>query len=490
VSRSKTQEHQGNKFRPRVGFRTLTTLVTAGLIAGTVLVVSQTFERQLRNTLLAQAETQLLLEARNLAVLSGDALLSDFPELTLVPLVLEIDRSRPDLDGIVIVDHEGLIQGHVDPRQVGQPWTPLAEAQFAVGRDFLIPGESLVLGADRIRAMTPIRHHTEGVIGRVCIDLDKGFIESRIREARRPLLMVASLLLVFTIALMMGLLSLLFRPLESIEQGLVRIGQGDLDTPLPLTGSIELRRLAKTLNEMAAQLQTSQALAAAREQEIIETQREVIITLGDVVESRSRETANHTRRVGLMSRELALLIGMDETEAELLRLASPMHDIGKIAIPDRILNKPGKLTDEERVLMQTHAVIGYEILKGSKRPIMQAAAVIARDHHERWDGQGYPNKTAGEDIHLYGRITALVDVFDALAGDRVYRKAMPLDKILTIIEEGRGTHFEPRLVDIFMSNLSRFLSVAERFADKTRETPADAQPATSPVVRETEPATS
>ena len=348
------------KRRPRLSFRTLTVGVNAGLVALTVLAVAQTSERHLREILTSEAETQLLLEARNLAVLSGDALLSDFPELTLVPLVQEIGRSRPELDSIVVLDHAGLVCGHAEPRLLGQPWTAPDSPGATAARSFLNPGESLFEAGDRIRATTPVRHHSEGEIGRVVISLDRQHIENGLREARRPLVRISAVLLLVSIGLVTGLLSVLFRPIASLEAGLVRIGKGDLDTPLPVRGTAELGRLAETLNGMAGQLKASRALAAAKEQEIVETQREVITTLGDVVESRSRETANHTRRVGAMSRELALLIGMDDAEADLIRLASPMHDVGKIGVPDSILNKPGKLTDEERAVMQTHAMIGYD----------------------------------------------------------------------------------------------------------------------------------
>jgi HD-GYP domain-containing protein (c-di-GMP phosphodiesterase class II) len=435
-----------------ISFRTLTAVVTVSLVAD-------------------QVELQLVLEARNLAVLAGDALLSDYPELTLVPLVRELSRSRPELDGIVVLDFNGRVQGHTDPRQVGRIWTGPAGSGAAEWRSFLNRGETMTFSDERIQVKAPVIHNIEGTLGSVVVGIKRSHITAQIQEARTPLFVIAAFILLLAIVLITGLLSVFFRPIKDLEAGLIRIGHGDLETPMPLNGPSEFSRLAGTLNQMVQQLKSSRALAEDREQEIIETQREVITTLGDVVESRSRETANHTRRVGAMSRDLALLAGLDGEEADLLRLASPMHDVGKIGIPDSILNKPGKLTPEEYRLMQTHAMIGYEILKGSQRPIMKAAAVIARDHHERWDGTGYPNRTAGEDIHVYGRITALVDVFDALASDRVYRPAMPLDEVLEIVHEGRGTHFDPRLVDLFLANLDSFIAIRNQFADRPNDRP-------------------
>ncbi|MCP4293534.1 MAG: HD domain-containing protein [bacterium] len=227
----------------------------------------------------------------------------------------------------------------------------------------------------------------------------------------------------------------------------------------------ELGMLGHSVNIMSEQLLASQNLAKAREQEVIDTQKEVINTLGQVVESRSSETANHTVRVGDMSYELACLLGLSHEEADLIRMASPMHDVGKIGIPDSILNKPGKLTDEEYLVMQNHAEIGYTILNNSDSNVLKAAATIAHEHHERWDGKGYPRKIKGENIHIYGRIVGLADVFDAIFSNRVYRKTMPLEQALDIIKEERGRHFDPQLVDLFLGNLPKFLAISERYQD-------------------------
>ena len=142
-----------------------------------------------------------------------------------------------------------------------------------------------------------------------------------------------------------------------------------------------------------------------------------------------------------------------------------MHDIGKVAIPDKILKKPGKLTDEEWVIMRSHCKVGYKILKDSSRPILKAAALVAYRHHEKWDGTGYPNGTKGESIHIFGRITAIADVFDALGSDRCYKKAWDLEKILNLFKEEKGKHFDPKLVDLFLDNLDKFLLIRDKFQD-------------------------
>ena len=199
--------------------------------------------------------------------------------------------------------------------------------------------------------------------------------------------------------------------------------------------------------------------------ELEDTQKEIIYKMGEIGENRSQETGNHVRRVAYYSRLLALLVGLGKKNSDLLYMASPMHDIGKVGIPDSILKKPGKLDDDEWEIMKTHAAIGYKILKGSKRPILRAAAVVAYRHHEKWDGSGYPNGLKGEDIHIFGRITAVADVFDALGSDRVYKKAWKLNKIVEFMKEQRGKHFDPSLIDIFLKNLDRFLSIRDKFKD-------------------------
>jgi response regulator RpfG family c-di-GMP phosphodiesterase len=200
-------------------------------------------------------------------------------------------------------------------------------------------------------------------------------------------------------------------------------------------------------------------------QEIEQTQKEVVFTMGAIGESRSKETGNHVKRVANYSELFALYYGLSSEDADLLKQASPMHDIGKVAIPDAILNKPGRFDDEERKIMNTHAILGYEMLKHSQRPILKAAAIVAYEHHEKWDGSGYPNGTKGEDIHIFGRITAIADVFDALGSDRCYKKAWDDEKIFKLFKEERGKHFEPKLVDIFFENLEEFLKIREELQD-------------------------
>jgi len=196
-------------------------------------------------------------------------------------------------------------------------------------------------------------------------------------------------------------------------------------------------------------------------EEIWRTQHEMLYLLGEVGETRSQEVGNHVRRVAEYSKLLAQLYGLNEEEITHLYTASPIHDIGKIGISDAILLKPGKLNDEEYEIMKGHVNIGFHMLKNSERPMLKAAAIIAYEHHEKWDGTGYPRGLSKNDIHIYGRITALADVFDALNCERVYKKSWPMDQIIELIRSERGKHFDPTLVDIFFDNLEMFTKISK-----------------------------
>lgn len=199
--------------------------------------------------------------------------------------------------------------------------------------------------------------------------------------------------------------------------------------------------------------------------EIEGTQRDMVYMLGEAIETRSKETGNHVRRVAEYSYLIAIGLGMTEKEAEILKVASPLHDFGKIGISDSILHKPGKLEDDEFEIMKKHAIMGQELLERSNREILKAAAVIAGEHHEKWDGSGYPNKLVGENIHIYGRIVAVADVFDALGSRRSYKEPWPLDKILELLERDKGSHFDPKVVDWVVGNIDKMHEVTSRYPD-------------------------
>lgn len=199
--------------------------------------------------------------------------------------------------------------------------------------------------------------------------------------------------------------------------------------------------------------------------ELEETQREIIYKMGEIGETRSKETGNHVKRVAYYSKLLAQLYGLSAKEAEILFMASPMHDIGKVGIPDSILNKADTLTQEEIEVIKTHTTLGYNILHTSKREILRTAAIVAYEHHEKYDGTGYPRGLKEDEIHIFGRITAVADVFDALGHDRVYKKAWELSRVLDFFKKQRGKHFDPILVDLLFDNLDEFLKIKAELED-------------------------
>jgi response regulator RpfG family c-di-GMP phosphodiesterase len=199
--------------------------------------------------------------------------------------------------------------------------------------------------------------------------------------------------------------------------------------------------------------------------EIIETQEELIYRLGDVVESRSSEAGNHIRRMSEVSYMLALKLGLSADEAELLKQAAPMHDIGKIAIPDKVLLKPGKLNNDEMEEMKRHPSIGFDIFQGSNRPILKAAAIISHQHHEKFDGTGYPNQLEGENIHIYARIVAVADIFDALTHKRCYKEAWVIEDVIDFFKTASGSHLDPNVVTIMLENIHLAVSVNNKYKD-------------------------
>lgn len=222
------------------------------------------------------------------------------------------------------------------------------------------------------------------------------------------------------------------------------------------------------LKEELGRVERAEREVARLNMELRRTQREIAFTLGEVIENRSKETANHVRRVAAMSEYLSTIVGFSLEDSRRIGLASSMHDIGKIGIPDRILNKQGKLTCEEFEVVKTHSTIGYEILSRAGGDLFDLAAVIAHEHHERWDGKGYPRGIGGEAIAQEARIVAIADVFDALSHDRVYKEAWDIDRVLDFILDERGRHFDPRVVDLFLRNSRAIVEISLSMPDEDR----------------------
>jgi putative two-component system response regulator len=276
---------------------------------------------------------------------------------------------------------------------------------------------------------------------------------------------------------------------EQIKAYALELGATDfLHKPVKPTELVPRIRNALVLkthhDQMVAYSKRLELDVSQRTAELVRARVELIHVLACAAECRDQETGNHVLRVGRYVGLIARQLGFNEARSELIEQAAILHDVGKIGVPDAILLKPGRLTDEEMSRMKLHCEYGMNILRASaggvhpeelgksqddcqwiRSPILRLAATIAMSHHEKWDGSGYPLGLVGKDIPLEGRIVAVADVFDALGSRRPYKEAMPLERCLQILEEGRGKHFDPRVLDAFFARSEEIIQVSRDMAD-------------------------
>ncbi|HNX23071.1 MAG TPA: response regulator [Spirochaetota bacterium] len=233
----------------------------------------------------------------------------------------------------------------------------------------------------------------------------------------------------------------------------------------PINPSLVKKRIRNQI-ELKLHRDHLEMLVKERTTEIHETRLDIIRILGRAAEYKDNETGIHIVRMSKYCEKIALTYGLGAEKAELLLNASPMHDVGKIGIPDRILQKPGRLDEREREIMNTHAYAGYKIIGKHDSEILSMAAVIAYEHHEKWDGTGYPRGLKGEEINIFSRITALADVFDALTSKRVYKDAWPVEEAVEYIKKEKGKHFDPDVADAFLSIMPAILEIKQEFSDE------------------------
>ncbi|WP_293760180.1 HD domain-containing phosphohydrolase [uncultured Aquitalea sp.] len=253
------------------------------------------------------------------------------------------------------------------------------------------------------------------------------------------------------LALQMGARDFLTKPVDKVE------------LTVRVRNLLALRKSSQQLANRAAWLLEEVKKATA---EIRAREKEAILRLSRAAEYRDPETGAHLLRMSSYARLIARELGLPQQEQEMLQEAAPMHDIGKVGIPDAILLKPGKLTDDEMAIMRQHPGFGHEILNDSVSPLLQCAAVVALSHHEKFDGSGYPSGLTGEAIPLWGRIVAVADVFDALTSDRPYKRAWPLDDARRYLEDEKGRHFDPVCVDALFAAWEDVQRIREQFADE------------------------
>lgn len=262
-------------------------------------------------------------------------------------------------------------------------------------------------------------------------------------------------------ALNMGVTDFLNKPLDNTEF-LARA-----------KNMLALHQSRKKLADKAAwlkeEIEKATAEIAVQNREIAARERETIFCLAKAAEYRDPETGAHILRMAHYSKHIARYMGLSEEKLELLLEAAPMHDVGKVGTPDMILLKPGKLTEAEFSIMKQHAVIGYEILNTSNSHILKEAANIALNHHEKFDGTGYPSKKKGDDIPLFARIVAVADVFDALTSERPYKKAWSMEQASQFLRDNSGSHFDPTCVEAFFAEFDEVLEIKNKFLDENLE---------------------
>jgi putative two-component system response regulator len=290
--------------------------------------------------------------------------------------------------------------------------------------------------------------------------------EVRAQRPELPVVMVSGVadLGLAKLALELGALGYVTKPFQP-SQVLVEVAGALRRAELEQENASYRMHLEELVEERTADLRAALEKVARSERLLRSSSDELVQALSQAIEGRDIETGQHIARMSRYTTLLARATGFDDDECEQIRLASPMHDVGKIGIADGILFKPGVLTDAEYGVIQQHANLGYDILAKSELPLLRLAATIARTHHERWDGGGYPFGLAGEEIPIEGRMTAVADVFDALVSRRVYKPAMPLEQALDIMRKGRGTQFDPELLDAFLDQLEAIEVIRSEYTD-------------------------
>lgn len=268
-----------------------------------------------------------------------------------------------------------------------------------------------------------------------------------------------------TTALELGAYGYIIKPFESNEV-LINVVNALRRRRLEIETRAHRAQLEQTVSARTAELRAAIARLERAERDVRQSREETVKRLAIAAEFRDNLTAKHIQRMSQYCAVLARRYGLDADRCELIRIASPMHDIGKLGTPDHILLKPGKITDEEFKIMAQHSEIGYRILADSEADLLKLAATIAWTHHEKFDGTGYPRGLEGTAIPLEGRIAAIADAFDALSSRRTYKPAYPLDRTVDLMKARRGSHFDPELLDLFLTDLEEIVAIRQRYPDE------------------------
>lgn len=313
------------------------------------------------------------------------------------------------------------------------------------------------------------------VLGGVNIQMDTGLYQDKVFNNSY---IIAGVLLLFALIIILNMFHVIERYIRKPLSQIIYDGQKAYTQHKKIRSekfeSKEFEDVAQNINdfnqnvlEKEEELKDKNLELEKLNTEIESTLKETLLVMGQVEEKRSHDTKRHAQRVTVICKLIAERYGLSPDKIKLIELASPLHDIGKIGIADKILNKRSKLTDEEYEVMKSHTQMGYEILKHSQRPVLQTAANIAYGHHEKYDGSGYPQGLKGKDISVYARIVAIVDVMDALLSKRVYKDGWPIEKVVSYLQEERGKQFEPKLVDIVVENIQEYSGIIYELSEDT-----------------------
>ncbi|BCA53316.1 Response regulator with HD-GYP domain [Nitrospira sp. KM1] len=354
--------------------------------------------------------------------------------------VLVVDDEEPirRLLGYMLQSHGYEVVLALDAKEARQK---MADMPFAlVLCDVNMPGES---GMDLVRNILTQFPHTAAIM---VTGLDSAVLANA--------------------AIDMGAFGYVVKPFESNEV-LINVTNALRRRKLEIENKLHRDNLEDIVRTRTMALQQALEWLERSEKELRLSREETIQRLAIAAEYRDGSTAQHIHRMSRYSELLARRYGLSSERCELIRTASPMHDIGKIGTPDHVLLKPGKFTQEELNVMAQHVEIGYRILSGSDAELLKVAATIALTHHERWDGSGYPRGLKGEEIPIEGRIVAIADAFDALTTARVYKPAFSFDHAVDLMIKHRGEHFDPELLDVFLASISDIKRVYEEYADKS-----------------------
>lgn len=400
------------------------------------------------------------------------------------------DYYLTEIDSLTMVKELSIVRSHEVNNQFGPSGRPQEKAIDHVTQQAFVTKQPVFLLDDiqlkpQMRAIVPFIASKEGKLNCLqCHKVEEGTVLGAL-DLKIDLTgyrnVTVELLLIIGVITALFILLIIFNNFRTVQQHvqeplerLIKKGEEAYYKQEPINEDdfecLEFEHVAKEINLFAMDILNNQSVIKKQNSELAElakeiecAHRETIFTIGIIEEQRSKETKNHTLRVAKYCQLIGEKMGLSDYELDMLVTAAPLHDIGKLGIPDAVLLNPGRLNDEEFEVMKNHTTIGYNMLSHSKRDVLQAACIIAHQHHERWDGKGYPQGLKGEEIHIFGRIVTLTDVFDALATKRVYKEQWKMEDVLDYVRKNRGKQFDPTLVDILLENLDKFTEIQQRY---------------------------